>query len=82
MLMRMPEEVELVFGMTEWAVDDLDQLCAVLLRSRDRKGSGFQASLLWTSWVGSSLNYMSYRLNLDNTIARSRQSIHAHYDRP
>ena len=35
---------------------------------------------LWTSWIGSTLNFLSFRLFMDNSIAGSRSNISAHYD--
>jgi len=82
--MRVASESSLGMGRAyvagQWSVDDLGQLFAVLLKNRDRSGSGFKSRSLWTSWIGSSLNFLSYRMNLDNTVAGSRKNIHAHYD--
>jgi cyclopropane-fatty-acyl-phospholipid synthase len=64
----------------QWACDDLAALFRIFIANRDRTGSGFTSTALWTSTVGRLLNMASYSLFLDNTLAGSRANIHAHYD--
>ncbi len=44
------------------------------------KGAGLRVADVWTAWIGSTLNALSFRAFLDNSIAGSRANISAHYD--
>jgi predicted NAD/FAD-binding protein/cyclopropane fatty-acyl-phospholipid synthase-like methyltransferase len=63
-----------------WSCDDLAALFHIFIINRDRDDSVFKSSKLWTASVGRLLNFMSFRLFLDNSIAGSRANIHSHYD--
>jgi len=62
----------------EWTTDDLTAVFHVFIANRE--SSALSASSLWTSWLGSTANYLSFALRMDNSIAGSRKNIHAHYD--
>lgn len=62
----------------EWTVDDLTALFNIFIANRDR--SALSTGSLWTSWIGATVNYASFALTMDNSIAGSRKNIHAHYD--
>ena len=44
------------------------------------QASTLNVSALLTSWVGYGLNFLRYRLSMDNSLAGSRSNISAHYD--
>ncbi|CAM9399488.1 unnamed protein product [Laminaria digitata] len=46
---------------------------------RSSKG-GMKAGKLLTSWLGYGLNYLRYKLSMDNSLSGSRSNIEAHYD--
>ena len=62
----------------EWTTDDLTALFNVFAVNRER--ATFRTYGLWSAWLGASLNYASFALRLDNSIANSRRNISAHYD--
>jgi predicted NAD/FAD-binding protein/cyclopropane fatty-acyl-phospholipid synthase-like methyltransferase len=62
----------------EWSTDDLTCLFNIFAANRDN--SGLSARSLWTSWIGTTINFLSYALQMDNTLAGSRKNISAHYD--
>ena len=62
----------------ECTTDDLTALFNVFIANRER--SSLKAYGLWTAWVGVTLNYLSFSLSMDNSVAGSRKNIHAHYD--
>ncbi|CAM9124184.1 unnamed protein product, partial [Phaeothamnion confervicola] len=71
----------------EWAVDGdtkyadgLRRLFLLFVLNRDAPSSGFKAGRLLLSWVGYTLNFVRYKLSLDNSLSGSRSNIHAHYD--
>jgi hypothetical protein len=35
---------------------------------------------LWTAWIGLTINFLSFAVRMDNSVANSRSNIHAHYD--
>ncbi|CAN0082345.1 unnamed protein product [Pylaiella littoralis] len=43
-------------------------------------GGGMKAGKLLTSWIGYGLNYLRYKLSMDNSLSGSRSNIAAHYD--
>eukprot|EP00752_Nemacystus_decipiens_P004454 g4067.t1 len=47
--------------------------------TRGRRG-GMKAGKLLTSWIGYGLNYLRYKLSMDNSLSGSRSNIEAHYD--
>lgn len=62
----------------EWSCDDLTALFNIFIQNRDNsKLSGYG---LWTAWIGMTLNYLSFAVNMDNSVAGSRANISAHYD--
>ena len=44
------------------------------------KAASLRVADVWTAWIGSTLNALSFRAFLDNSIAGSRANISAHYD--
>jgi uncharacterized protein len=62
----------------EWSTDDLTCLFNIFAANRDN--AGLSARSLWTSWIGTTINFLSYALQMDNTLAGSRKNISAHYD--
>lgn len=67
---------------TGWNSDGLTRLFLLFIRNRDAPSGGkrFAVSALLTSWIGYGLNFLRYRLSMDNSLAGSRQNISAHYD--
>ncbi|KAG5191113.1 Mycolic acid cyclopropane synthetase-domain-containing protein [Tribonema minus] len=72
----------------EWAVaddtryaDGLRALFLLFVDNRDAEGgAALSVSRLLTSWGGYMLNFVRYRLSMDNSLSGSRSNIHAHYD--
>jgi cyclopropane fatty-acyl-phospholipid synthase-like methyltransferase len=62
----------------EWSSDDLTALFTIFIHNRDSKS--LSATSLWTSVLGTGLNYLSFTMLLDNSLSGSRKNIHAHYD--
>jgi len=62
----------------EWSTDDLTALFNIFIANRDN--AGLSARSLWTSWIGTTVNYLSYAVQLDNSLAGSRKNIQSHYD--
>jgi hypothetical protein len=60
--------------------DGLTKLFWLFIRNRDSNNSRFTMSALVTSWIGCWLNFVRYRLSMDNSLAGSRSNIQAHYD--
>ena len=46
-------------------------------QTNGKKSTGLSVSKLATAWVGGAVNWLWYRLTMDNTIANSRSNIHA-----
>jgi hypothetical protein len=70
----------------EWAVqhcgprfDGLTDFLTLLVSNMPTRGvsGGVDASQLVTAWLGSALNWLWYRLTMDNSISNSRSNIHA-----
>jgi cyclopropane-fatty-acyl-phospholipid synthase len=72
----------------EWAVqhcgprfDGLTSMLSVLLANmptgKTHVSGGLDASRLVSAWVGSALNWLWFRLTMDNSISNSRSNIHA-----
>ncbi|CAN0083806.1 unnamed protein product, partial [Ectocarpus fasciculatus] len=77
----------------EWEVvgeneehDGLRQIFLFFVDNRDvstdthGRSGGMKAGKLLTSWVGYGLNYLRYKLSMDNSLSGSRSNIEAHYD--
>eukprot|EP00611_Tribonema_gayanum_P027197 TRINITY_DN6646_c0_g1_i1.p1 TRINITY_DN6646_c0_g1~~TRINITY_DN6646_c0_g1_i1.p1 ORF type:complete len:495 (-),score=191.00 TRINITY_DN6646_c0_g1_i1:1535-2965(-) len=72
----------------EWGVaddaryaDGLRALFLLFVDNRDAEGgAALSVSRLLTSWGGYMLNFVRYRLSMDNSLSGSRSNIHAHYD--
>lgn len=62
----------------EWSTDDLTALFNIFIANRD--ADALSTSSLWTAWAGATINYLSFAIQMDNSIAGSRKNIHAHYD--
>jgi len=67
---------------TGWNSDGLTRLFMLFIRNRDAPmgGGRFAVGALLTSWIGYGLNFLRYRLSMDNSLAGSRHNISAHYD--
>ncbi|CAM9148653.1 unnamed protein product [Chrysoparadoxa australica] len=71
----------------EWVVDKdneyadgLRRLFLGLVSNRDAPAGGLSVGSLFTSWIGYSINFIRYKLSMDNSIGGSRSNIAAHYD--
>jgi uncharacterized protein len=62
----------------EWSTDDLTALFNVFIANRDN--SKMSTASMWTAWIGDTINYLSFAIQMDNSIAGSRKNIGAHYD--
>jgi cyclopropane-fatty-acyl-phospholipid synthase len=62
----------------EWTTDDLTSLFNIFIANRDR--ATLSTYGLWTAWIGLTINFLSFAVNMDNSVANSRSNIHAHYD--
>lgn len=63
-------------GLTKFLLTLIDNMP----NGKDRVSGGIDANKLITAWIGSTLNFIWFRLTMDNSIANSRSNIHAHYD--
>ena len=63
----------------EWGADDLTAVFSVFIANRDG-AAALSTHGLWTAWVGLTLNFLTFTLSMDNSVANSRSNIHAHYD--
>eukprot|EP00753_Platysulcus_tardus_P014230 PLAT4238.1.p1 GENE.PLAT4238.1~~PLAT4238.1.p1 ORF type:complete len:878 (-),score=478.71 PLAT4238.1:1249-3882(-) len=64
----------------EWECDDLVTFFTIMITNRDAVATDFKPSGMLTSWIGQGMNYLFYKLMLDNSLANSRRNISAHYD--
>ena len=62
----------------EWGADDLTTLFNIFIANRDT--SALSTYGIWTAWLGLTLNFATFALSMDNSVANSRSNIHAHYD--
>jgi len=63
----------------DWGADDLTAVFNVFIANRDG-AAALSTHGLWTAWIGLTLNFLTYALRMDNSVANSRSNIHAHYD--
>ena len=62
----------------EWTTDDLTAVFHIFSVNRER--AALKPYGMWTTWLGATANYLSFTLQMDNSLAGSRKNIHAHYD--
>uniref|UniRef100_A0A7S2XUH5 Amine oxidase domain-containing protein n=1 Tax=Fibrocapsa japonica TaxID=94617 RepID=A0A7S2XUH5_9STRA len=63
-----------------WNHDGLTRLFLLFVENRDAPSNSLNISNLISSWVGYGINFLRYRLSMDNSLSGSRSNIEAHYD--
>ena len=55
--------------------DGLRRMFLLLIDNRDQPSGGMHVSQLLTSWIGYTVNWVRYKLSLDNSLSGSRSNI-------